>query len=187
MRLDKFNLHKMFFMQKIFIFSIFIFVAGCATSRPVPLGFLSSYEMMRESPMVEGLFFYKDPSIHIRKYKRVIVEPVLVSGKDMTLNKYEVDHLSNYFQDELKKAFHRDYVVSDSFFSEDVLHVRSAIEVWPSEPILNIHWSTTLPGIGIGGASMEMEFVDGKTNRSILAFMASEKGDRFKKLDGLSK
>ncbi|MDP8265012.1 MAG: DUF3313 family protein [Candidatus Aceula lacicola] len=172
--------------QKISLF-ILIFIVGCATHKPAVLGFLSSYELMKESPIAEGLFFYKDPSINIQKYKKVIVEPVLIFEEKPKLNKYEIDRLSTYFQDELKIAFSRGYVVSDSFFSKDVLYIRSVIKVWPSEPILNIHWSTTLPGIGIGGASMEMELVDGQTDKTILEFMKSEKGDRFKKIDGLSK
>ncbi len=174
-------------VKGLFLIFFVIFCVGCISSQPRPLGFLPSYELMRESPKVKGLFFSKDPSVKIKKYRQIIVEPVFVSGKNIDLDKYETQYIADYFKDELQEAFYRSYIVSDNLESKDVLYVRSAVEVWPSEPILNIHFSTSLPAIGIGGASIEVEFFDAEADQSILSFMASEKGDRFNKIDGFSR
>lgn len=171
----------------IFIGFCIIFCVGCVSSQPRPLGFLSSYELMRESPKVKGLFFSKDPSVKIKKYRQIIVDPVFVFGKNIDLDKYEEQYISDYFKDELQEAFYRSYAVSDDPELKDVVHIHAAVEVWPSEPILNIHFSTSLPAIGIGGASIEVEFFDAEIDQTILSFMASEKGDRFNKIDGFSR
>ncbi len=175
--------------QKFFIIVIFFlsFLSGCSSRRPAPLGFLNEYRFMKESPLIKGLFFFKDPGIDLAKYNKIIIEPVIISGKDIELNKYEKQHLSDFFQDELKIAFCRTYAVSDNFSGNGVLRVYSSIEVLASKPILNLHWSTTLPGFGIGGAAMEIEFVDSQKENSVLSFMAAQKGNRFKKIDGLTK
>ena len=55
-----------------------------------------------------------------------------------------------------------------------VLLFRSAItDILPNKVYLNIHWSTTLIGGGIGGASLEAELVDSVTKERILSFEAA--------------
>jgi len=176
------------FRQKIrfsFLSLLFYFCIGCATPKPPSLGFLQQYPWLKQSPSSKDLFVYKDPKIKLSRYSNIIVDPILVSGKEKKLDPYDENRLSKFFTNELKINFNQGYhVVEDPF--GPTLRVRGVVQVWESAPWLNVHWSSSLSGLGIGGASMEIEFVDALNGRSVICFSGSQKGDRFKKIDGLT-
>lgn len=152
---------------------------------PSSLGFLNDPGLLKKSPSYESLYFYKDPGIKLSRYARVIVEPIVVSGHNVRLDKYDEQHIAQYFTNELKIAFNRRYRVTDEP-GRATLRLRGVVQVWASEPMLNVHWSTALTGVGVGGASMEIELGDSMTGRPILLFASRRQGDRFKKIDGLT-
>ena len=65
---------------------------------------------------------------------------------------------------------------------------RTAItDILPNKVYLNLHWSTTLIGGGIGGASLEAELVDSLTGERMLAFVDARKGKKLNYTKGLTK
>jgi|GEM_PF-945951 len=161
-------------------------VVGCASVHPsTSLGFLDDPQLLRKSSSYEDFYFYKDPGVKLSRYARFIVEPIIVSGRNVILDKYDEQHIAQYFTNEIKIAFNRQYRVTTQP-DRSTLRLRGVVQVWASEPLLNVHWSTALTGVGVGGASMEVEVVDSMSGKQVLAFFSQRKGNRFKKIDGLT-
>jgi len=69
-----------------------------------------------------------------------------------------------------------------------VLLLRTAVtDILPNKVYLNLHWSTTLIGGGIGGASLEAELVDSLNGERMLAFVDARKGRKLNYTKGLTK
>ena len=174
---------------------IVVFVlAGCAVKKLelTESGFLSGYTGMVEDEEVKGLMVYKNSEVNIaERYSKILVAPVKFE-LDPTVKAHELSFedrmkLSDYYHEQLNEKLLEHYDLAEEP-GADVLLLRSAItDILPNKVYLNLHWSTTLYGAGIGGASIEVELVDSVTNERMLAFVDARKGQKLKMISGLSK
>jgi len=177
----------------LFLCLFFVFLAsGCATQKPIPSGFLAEYPSFEQDDNEkEGLYFDDNPDKKTGQYSKLIIEPVVIywhpEAKGKEVNPEELKELSDYFRQELITALKDSYSIVNKP-GKKVLRIRIAItDVEPNIPLLNIHWTTTLAGLGIGGASKEVEFVDSLTGERFDYVIGSQEGKRYKKLKGLTR
>jgi len=174
-----------------FVF-LFIFIAGCASvPNYSPTGFLSDYARMQQSPNRESVYYYLNGEADLSAYSKVIIDPIVVfmhsDSQGAGLNAEELTRLTNSFRDAMVDAFKGNYkIVKEA--SPDTLRFRIALTgVVASKPAYNILWATALSGIGVGGASMELEWLDSNSEEVLLSVYDVRKGKRYDKLSGLTK
>lgn len=180
-----------------FLFVSFLLaVSGCAAQKPIPSGFLGDYSSFtqEESDGVEGLYCQKHPKKDLGQYSRFIVDPVIIHLRpEVEVDEYkvtaeELKELADCFRNEVVAVLKDGYAVVKKPGVGGVIRLRIAItDVEPNTPFLNVHWVTSLPGMGLGGASMEAEFIDTQSGERIFAFIDSRKGKRYKKIKGLTR
>ncbi|OVE80371.1 hypothetical protein BVY02_00395 [bacterium J17] len=157
----------------------------------VPSGFLNDYSKLVPSPKKEGAYVYTNPRKSLRLYKMVILEPVEVKlhpgAKQYEASRHELRELAKSFDTELQSAFGHSYpIVTEPGFG--VMKVRLAItDVIPSKPLVNAIPGVALLVDGIGGATIEGEFVDSQSGDQLVAFVDSERGDFTRKSKNFSK
>jgi len=166
--------------------------AGCAsTKKPTPSGFLNDYSEVATTEESRGELLYVNPDKSIKDYKKIIIEPVAIhfheDAKGEDIDPAELNQLVQYAEETLNKAFAEKFeIVKEP--GDGVAILRTAItDVKPNRVYLNLHWSTTLLGAGVGGADLEAEFRDSKSDERLMAVLNSQKGNRAKYLKGLSK
>ncbi|MGE0268178.1 MAG: DUF3313 domain-containing protein [Candidatus Omnitrophota bacterium] len=176
--------------RELFLLSVLVLLAGCA-SKPTPSGFLDDYSNIEEVDFFKGIYVSKNPDKKITDYSKFKIDPVEIHfhvdahGDD--IKEEELRQLVEYYESHLKEIFSEKYQVVDQA-GKDTLVLRTAItDVKPNKIYLNLHWSTTLLGPGLGGADFEAEFVDSVTGESILSVLDAKKGNRAKYIKGLSK
>ncbi|MHC4475244.1 MAG: DUF3313 domain-containing protein [Planctomycetota bacterium] len=166
---------------------------GCAARRARRTGFLSDYSRLKPYSDVS---YRNIPSQEtIRRYSKFIVDPVVVhfhtgskaieersKGK---ITEQDITDLKSYMHDAIVNA------ISDRYSivyrpGPGVARVRIAItDLKKSNVLMNIHPGSKLLGSGLGGATLEAEWLDSQTGEQIAALLESQLGDRFS-LDGLS-
>lgn len=178
-------------ISQFFIVSILVCFVGCASKQPTPSGFLDDYSNIEEVDFFKGVYVSKNLEKSLADYSKFRIEPVEIHfhvdshGDDIPED--ELKQIVEYYETQLKEIFSEKYqVVEES--GEDTVTLRTAItDVKANKIYLNLHWSTTLLGPGLGGADFEAEFVDSVTGESILSVMDAKKGNRAKYIKGLSK
>ena len=177
-----------FLLLSIFLSSLLI--SGCAAKKLKPAGFLDDYSHL-ESEKKQGLFVDRSKEADLASYKKLIIEPVAVhfteDAKGSEIDAATLNEFTDFLYDQLTIALKGRFEIVEEP-GEGVLLLRTAItDVIPSKIYLNLHWSTTATGLGVGGAAMEAEFVDSMTDARIIAVVDSRKGKRIKYFNGLSK
>lgn len=174
----------------VFLFCIML-LSGCATVETKYSGFLDNYDGMHPSTVVEGLLVDKHPTKNIGQYESFYVEPVVAylseDANGNNVDPEKLKELTDYFYTLAVDALNEKYEVVDSP-EEGALLIRTAItDVKANKPYLNLHWSTTLAGFGLGTASMEAEFIDISTKERVLAVVDARLGKRTHYTKGLTK
>src|SRR3989338_3164057 len=145
----------------------FICVSCSTVMEPVPSGFLGDYSTMRPSKIIKGMYVDRASSERLGDYSKFMIDPVEIylhkDAKAEHVDPKFLQLLADYFRDAVIQNLEKNYeVVSEP--GEGVLRIRSAItDVLPNKVVFNIQVSTTVSGIGLGGASMEAEFIDAQT------------------------
>ena len=127
------------------------------------------------------------------QYSRVIIDPVAVTfdptSKDIDADAKEVEMLRTHMRDALVKAVgEKDGYPIVQRPGKGVLRVRTTLtNVKKGEPLMNLHWSTKLLGLGVGEAAMQSTMVDSLTGRQVGSAFVSNKGNFFQLTEGLSK
>ena len=162
----------------------FIFaLTGCAAKevKLTETGFLSSYSDLEPDMDSQGMYVYKNPNVNIaERYSQILIAPVQFkldsAVKADTISDEDRNKLADHFYQELKAGLEKKHTITDSP-GEDVLLLRAAVtDILPNTVWLNIHWSTTLIGGGIGGASLEAELVDSITGERMMSFVDARRG-----------
>jgi hypothetical protein len=175
-------------------FLVLFSLTGCAVKqmKATETGFLSGYSGLEENEELKGLRVYKNPDVNIsERYSKVLIAPIQFK-LDPTIKEHEMKFedrlkLSEYFHERLAENLSKNYEITDEP-GKDVLLFRAAVtDVLPNKVYLNLHWSTTLIGGGIGGASLEAEVVDSLTNERVLSFVDARKGKKLNYTKGLTK
>ena len=166
-------------------FMFFVLICGCATKK-IELthsGFLSNYNQLQDDEQLEGMKIFRNETVDIAgKYSKIMIAPVVIQldpeQHDAKLSEEDKQKLSDYFHEQLVAKLQNEYEITEER-GEDVMLLRAAItDILANKVYLNLHWSTTLVGAGIGGASIEAELVDSMTGERILAFIDAMKGRR---------
>lgn len=175
---------------------VFLLVSGCVTSGMVtPSGFLADYSFMTSNSDADGytndLHIDIDSNADFKKYSNILIAPVILyfheQSKGQGIDPVKLKELTDLLYDELKLVFEDDYAIVDTP-GENTILIRTAItDVVPNKPIFNVHWTTTLAGIGLGGAAIETELVDAVTGKRLIAVVENKKGKRQKYFKGWKK
>jgi len=178
-------------------------LSGCASTSTVGRsGFLKEYPTFQPGASDGVDLVYVKPGTDLKKYNKVMLDKVqFFIKKDADykgIEATELTELTNTFHQAIIDALGTAYPLVDQP-GPDVLHVRLAVsDIEPSNPALS-GLTTVLPvGLavsavkkgasgshtGVGGASMEAEFVDSISGERLGAAIDTFNGS---KLSGLSK
>jgi len=171
---------------------ILLGVSACGTSSQQKTGFLRDYSKLTPSPYKNaiGSMAYVNTRTPPENFEKFILNPVQIrltqKGKEEGVSRRKMRELANYFDKKLREELRKsDYSVVNRAGPRTML-VRAALtRVEPANPLLNIHPATIISGIGLGGASIEAEFLDALTGEVIVAVMDTQKGS--KGFDGFTK
>ena len=153
---------------------VLLVLGGCSTTpTPVHSGFLGDYPRMRPSPRISGAWGWWNPRKRISDYVKIMIDPVTVflhpQAQSRGVNPDELKELADYFRDEMASR-----ILSSGKYEivrragPGVLRIRAAItDVKPKT------------GLGVGGASVEVECLDTESGERILAVIATRKADPF--------
>jgi len=189
-----FKRSKMYLQVTFVFFTVALVLTGCG-NKEVKLtrtGFLNNYSGLREDENSKGMRIYKNPYVDIgQRYSKVMISPVQIrldpTLEGDALTEEDRKKLGDYFYDQLRERLTEMYKISDAPGS-DVLILRAAItDVLPNKVYLNLHWTTTLYGAGIGGASLEAELVDSLSGERMMAFVDARKGKKINYFRGVTK
>jgi hypothetical protein len=176
--------------------------AGCAQQEVKYSGFLGNYPAFQPGPEGGVNMVYVKEGADFSKYDKVMFDQVVFYLKDdakyKAIQPEEMKELADSFHLAAAKALEGAYpIVGEA--GADVLRVRVAItNIEPSNPIasgittvmpVGLVLSTIKKGVtgkhtGVGGASMEVEFLDSLTNERVAAAIDTREGS---KLSGLTK
>ena len=129
------------------------------------------------------------------QYNKFIIDPVVIhfhtgskaieersKGK---IKEQDIIDLKNYMHSAIVEAISDRYSIAYRP-GPGVARVRIAItDLKKANVLMNIHPASKLVGSGLGGASLEAEWLDSQTGKQIAALVESQLGDRLS-LDGLS-
>lgn len=146
----------------------------------VPAGFLSDYSRLRPSDRSDTAYVYLDPTANLSLYKLVILEPVEVklhpAAKAEGVSKQELQRLAGEFEGEVRKAMGYSYPLVDQA-GYGVLRMRFALtDVIPNKPLINIIPGSSFFADGIGGATIEGEFIDSQNGEVLASFIDHKSG-----------
>lgn len=168
-------------------------MCGCAAQRAQRTGFLSDYSKLK--PYSDVSYRNIPSQATIRRYSKFIIDPIVVhfhtgskaieersKGK---IKEQDIVDLKNYMHDAIVDAISDRYKIAYRP-GPGVARVRIALtDLKKSNVLMNIHPGSKLLGSGLGGASLEAEWLDSQTGVQIAALVESQLGNRLS-LDGLS-
>jgi len=180
------------FRANIIVLAVGLFiVSGCAPIKTNYSGFLRDYSKIEESETEKGLLIERNPRKSVDQYTKFLLVPTVVyfheSAKGAEVDPTTLKELTDFIDTELKTAMEENFEIVQ-VPGDGVCIIRIALtDVVANKIYLNLHWSTTASGAGVGGAAMEAEFADSLTNERVLALVDARKGKRLKYTKGLSK
>lgn len=152
---------------------------GCA-SKVQKAGFLSDYSKLQAQSDTSMRYLNEEKA---KNYKSFIIDPVQVyfhskSEAAKKIKKEKVQELTQYMHDAVVKSLGDAYAI-ESVPGPGVCRVHIAItDLKKAEPALNLLPVTKMTGAGLGGASLEIEFLDSQTGEQIAALVESQIGSR---------
>ncbi len=175
------------------VLMLFVFAGGCSSANKGMSysGFLGDYSRIRPSNIIEDVYVDKSDTKTLGDYDKFIITPIVMffhnDAKGIGVEPGKLKELTDIFYDKAVEALSEHYEIVDEP-GEGVMLIRIAVtDVVANKVALNLHWSTTASGVGIGGAAIEAEFLDSVTQERVLAFIDSRKGKRYKYNKGLTK
>jgi hypothetical protein len=148
-------------------------ICGCGSpqdSGTLPqTGFLSDYSRLKS---VSGTSWrYMNPNFKVKDYTRFIIEPVEVYFDDKTKAQVgsgdELEKLKAYMREALVNVLEPRYTAIGALPGPKTARIRIAIT--------NVKKGSAF---ALGGASIEAEFLDSRTNEQIAAFVESQHARR---------
>jgi len=125
------------------------------------------------------------------KYDRLLIAPVAVTfdpgSEHIQADEKEVESLRTYMREAVVKAVKDRYKVVDRP-GQGVMRLQVTItDVKKGEPLMHLHWSTKLLGLGLGGATMRSTLSDSVTGEELGFAFISKLGNFFQLTEGQSK
>lgn len=127
----------------------------------------------------------------VGSYDQLMIDAVEVTfdptSKDIEANAKEVEMLKDTMRGAVVKAVSDRYKVVENP-GPGVMRVKMTIaDVKKGEPLMHLHWSTKLLGLGLGGATMRGEMTDSLTGAELGTSFISKRGNFFQLTEGLTK
>lgn len=178
-------------------------LVGCASApKETPTGFLKNYPQFQPGPADGVDRIYTKPGMDLSKYRRVMLDEAQFylkkSAAEQGIQASELKELSDTFHRAIFEALGNAYpLVTEP--GADVLRVRLAVtDIETSNPAMSgittvlpvglavsvAKKATTGSYTGVGGASMEVEFLDSMSNERLAAAIDTFNGS---KMSGFSK
>jgi hypothetical protein len=166
---------------------------GCHSTkqarRVTESGYLGDYSQLKKGDSDEAKLIYIDTAVDWKKYTKIHIQPVELwksDDKESKLGKLSVKNqemLVSFLYTELNTALKKDFTIVDQA-GPDTLVLRTAVtEASRSAPVRNL-LTTIVPfgiaanilktaafgrGIGVGQVQLEMELLDGQTQKRLAA------------------
>lgn len=146
-------------------------------------GFLGDYSQLVPSPRVDGRMVYIKPGFSLGQYDKLLIDPVLVffnpQAERRGIDPAVLDELASYFREEALEAIAPHYEVVDEPVP-GALRIRAAItDVNPVSGAANVASQVVLKmSVDVGGAAIEVEFLDAMTGERVFAMKDSRDGRR---------
>ncbi len=177
--MQKLGRYSVYFV--LFSFTVTMMFMGCAAKQVKPSGFLGDYSALRPDPEDPKVLYYEKPNVEWKNYTKLLFDPIMVyylpEAKNRAIPPDELKKLTDYFRDAAIEAVKDAYPVVDEP-GPGILRIRAAItDVIPASQFANI---AMIAAVGIpvdmGGASMEVEFLDSVSNERLAAMVDRKKG-----------
>jgi len=174
-------------MVKMLSFALIIVLASCAATKPPSnSGFLEDYSRLHADENGDrSMQWWEREDFNWNQYRKIILDSVVLyyhpDAKDTEIDPEKVKKLTDYFRKAVGKKLADEYPVVTTP-GPDVLRIKTAVtEIIPASPAINYPaMAAVFFPIDMGGAVIEVEFLDSETNE-VLATMADKKmGSPFK-------
>jgi hypothetical protein len=166
-----------------------LLLATACGSGPSGSGFLGGpevYEALEPSPNFgRDVMVWTAEDLDLKRYTRIRIRRVKVmlneEGQERGVDPGQAEQLATFFRKQLEEVFALGHPVVD-FSDESTLEIRTALtDVRPSRPKAGMPLPTTvLFGLGVGGATLEAEFLDGGTGKRLAAALVNAEGKSYK-------
>lgn len=184
---------KILSFKNILTLFICVTLAGCATKTQVTnTGFLNDYTDFTEREEYKDILIHETPGESLALYSKYLIERPIIKidvtkEENIGIKDEKLEDLINYFEEKLKEYIGEEQTITSNP-GPGVVRIRTAItDISASSPLLNIHWVTKLSKSGVGGASLEAEFVDSITDKQIVGIIDARQGRGLQYHKGFSK
>lgn len=155
-------------------------------------GFLGDYSGLRTDPNDKSLEWYEADDFNWLDYHAVMIDPLVISFSSATKKQEVKTKRIHALESRLRQAVERALgpehpVVTEP--AEGVLRIRAAItDIQPASPTLNVLTSLVMPvRFDLGGASIEVEFLNAETGERVAAAVDRKTGSRMKAWQGFKR
>ncbi|WP_422080124.1 DUF3313 domain-containing protein [Ulvibacterium sp.] len=174
-------------MTKMLSFVFIILLASCATTKsPSNSGFLEDYSRLRADQNGDrSMQWWEKKDFNWSQYRKIMLDPVVLydhmEAKDKKIDSEKAKKLTDYFRNTVEKKLANKYPIVIAP-GPDVLRIRTAItEIIPASPTINYPaMAVAFFPIDMGGAVIEVEFLDSETNEVIATMVDKKMGSPFK-------
>ncbi len=167
-----------------------IALQGCAK----PAGrseFLASSVKLTQCPESKEKLWWERSGFNWHAYKHVMIDPITVAGDAAggknAINHDELDELHHYFLASVTEKLAPEFTIVKEP-GPDVLRIRPAItRIDRANPLLNVVTTAAvfIP-LDMGGASIEVEFLDSMTGERLAAMVETKSGTPFQIIASLN-
>ncbi len=159
-----------------------MFITGCATVAPPPVsGFLENYEDLTVDPNDSSLLWWEVKNFDWRDYNQLMIDPITImfhpESEGNAIQPERLVELTDSFMAALTEQLGGDYKTTDAP-GPGVLRIQAAItDIKTVNAALNV--TTALVAfvpVDMGGASMEVRFLESDTGRLLAKGMDQKLG-----------
>ena len=155
-------------------------------------GFLGNYTGLEPDPTDDSLLWYEVDDFNWLNYRGIMLDPLVIFFSPQAENRQietdQIQALADYFTEAVKAELGDDHPIVDKA-APDVLRIRPALtDVKPANPAVNVVTAVALPvRFDLGGAAIEVEFLDSESGERLAAMVDRKAGSRMKAWQGFSK
>lgn len=181
MRSFNFNRTSSNYVMAALYFTVFSIV-GCVSVKPPPQsGFLENYTELKQNPDDKSLMWWESTEFNWSSYTKVMIDPVTIylhsDSSGTTIHPDELVKLADELRSAVVDELGQNYpVVSES--GPGVLRVQAALTdiKLANVPINVVTTLVALLPLDMGGASIEVKFIDSMTGMTMATGMDQKLG-----------
>ena len=163
-----------------------------AVDNPRFSGFLGDYTGLESDPTDKSLLWFEVDDFNWLDYRGVMLDPLVIyfskQAENRQIESDQIQMLADYFAEAVKTELGDEHPIVQEA-APDVLRIRAALtDIAPASPAVNVVTTMALPvRLDMGGASIEVEFLDSGSGERLAAMVDRKTGSRMKAWQGLSK